>query len=345
MEHVNVVQVLDQAWKEDLLRAHPPKAPGSKPWRPENAWAGKMRKCTRAIYLGMEHPEDDPWDRPEQIERGEQGNEAERAMLARLARMGPFATPRFSIIQQQHRFEYRDRDGLLLYSGKMDGRLAFADGPRVPVEFKSGRTYESATTIEDLDRSPWGSLAVDQILMYLFADDPKNYPDGEPFGLIVIRVLSDFPTIITVRLMDFLSRVEGNLQRCREAVLARKGKGPIPDFTELRAECKRCPHFGKSCAPPVDFGPGLTVVTDPDGHLEGLAQIAEANKQAHRDYERAWDLLKENLRGIESGLLGNYQISGAWQARMKYSVPDEVKAQYGERDPRAAFTLKIEPLR
>jgi hypothetical protein len=333
-----LVSLMD-AWQADLLRGKKQDRAGA-PWRPANVYASKRRRCTRAMALDMLHPEDDPFDQAIQFERMEQGNEAERAIVARLHKIGPFCSPSFQVAEQQHRFETKDRDGIILVTGKMDGRLRFKDGAAPPFEIKSGRTYEGCETLEDFDRGPWARAAVDQLLAYLYADNPKNYPNGEPWGFIFVRRLSRFPQPVRVNLLDHLERVEAFMREARAAVDARHGLGPLPDFIQDPAECRRCPHFGKSCSPPLDYGAGIQVISEPEAIT--AAEVREKTRAARDEYEAADKYLKERFRGIEAGIVGDFQIRGKWSPNTIYKVPKEIKEKFKEIDPKGKFTLTIE---
>lgn len=330
---------LMQAWEGDLLRGKKQDRAGA-PWRPGNVFASKRRRCTRAMALDLLHPEDDPFDKPIQFERMEQGNEAERAIVARLHKIGPFCNPSFTVAEQQHRFETKDRDGVVLVTGKMDGRLKFKDGASPPFEIKSGRTYEGCEVLEDFDRNPWAWTAVDQLLAYLYADNPKNYPNGEPWGFIFIRRLSRFPHPVRVNLLDHLPRVEAFMQEARRAVDARHGRADLPPFIDNAAECRRCPHFGKSCTPPLDFGPGIQIVTEPEAIT--AAETRERTRAARDEYEAADKYLKERFRGVEAGIVGNFQLRGKWAPMTTYDVPKAIKEQYRVVKEQGKFTLTIE---
>jgi CRISPR/Cas system-associated exonuclease Cas4 (RecB family) len=268
-----------------------------------------------------------------------QGNEAEHAMIARLHEVGPFCRPRFAIAEQQHRFEVKDRDGIVLVTGKMDGRVKFEDGQHPPIEIKSGRSYENAETVEDLDRNVWARTSVDQLLAYLYADDPKHYPNREPWGFILVRRQSDLPAMIRINLLEHLARVEAFMQEARKAVDARHARADLPPFTTDPGECRRCAHFGKSCTPPLDYGDGVQIVTDPA--LIEAAVIRDRNRAARDEYEHADRMLKESLRGVESALLGDYHVTGKWSPLTTYEFPKELKAQYAKVNPQGRFTLSI----
>lgn len=330
---------LMEAWQGDLLRGKRTER-GSTPYRPANVYASKRRRCTRAMALDMLHPEDDPFDSALQFERMKQGTEAERAVIARLHDAGPFCRPAFTVAEQQHRFEVKDRDGIVLITGKMDGRVKFKDGASPPFEIKSGRTYEGCEVLEDFDRSPWAWTAVDQLLAYLYADKPENYPNREPWGFILVRRQSALPHLVRVNLLEHLARVEAFMKEARIAVDARHGRAQLPPFIDNPAECRRCPHFKKSCAPPLDYGPGVQFIHEPA--LIAAAETRERTRAAREEYEKADAYLKKELRGVELGIVGDFQITGKWAPMTKYEVPAEVKKQYATVDERGKFTLAIE---
>lgn len=333
------IYALRNAWEDDLRRQIRPQDPESKPYLPPYVYSSKIRACARASALDMLHPEDDPFDQPIMIERMQQGTESETAIIARLHRIGVFCKPAFKVTEQQIRMEIKDRDGTLLIVGKIDGRMTFEDGAKPLFEVKAGKSYDGCESVEDLDRGIWSRSAIDQMLTYLYADNRQKDPR---WGLIVIRNFSAFPTFIRVNLDEHLERLEAVLGRARAAVDARHNRGPLPAFTENVGECRRCPHLGKSCTPPMDFGEGIRVITDPE--LIAAAEARDRNRYARDEYERADKKLKDGLRGVTSALVGNYQARGEWQERTKYDIPAAVKEQYARQDPHGAFKLELEKL-
>jgi hypothetical protein len=177
------------------------------------------------------------------------------------------------------------------------------------------------------------------MVSYLFADDKQKDPR---WGFIVVRNFSAFPTFIRIDLDEHLGRLEGVLKRARLAVDARHQRGPLPDFIENVGECRRCPHLGKSCAPPLDFGDGIRVITDPE--IIASAETRDRTRMARDDYERADKALKAALRGVPSALVGNFQASGHWEPRTKYEYPPEIKAIYAREEEKGAWKMDIEKL-
>lgn len=324
IDHVKAIQ---DAWRAELMSEQ--RTPGG---RRDYIYASGRRDCVRRMALDLSHPEDDSAWPESALERMRRGSARERDVVAILAHVGQRATPRFEVIEAQRRFEVRDRDGALLIVGKMDGRLKFADGATPIFEVKSGDAVRHADSLEDLDRSPWTKHHVDQLLAYLLADE-------EEWGLLILDK-PEGPTFLRVNLFDHLERAESFLRDARTAIDARFDRAPLPVYTQDASECRRCPHLGKSCAPPIDYGSGVSIITDPG--LIQLAEVREATRDAHKSYEAADKRLKEALRGVTLALMGDYQVSGKWVGMNKTKLPDAIKAQYTEYDPEAQFRLTID---
>lgn len=286
------------------------------------------------MALDLLHPEDDKGFDADGMERLQRGREREAAIIARLYQIGPRCTPPFEVMETQRSFRVHDRDGILLITGKMDLRLRFSRDVKPIAEVKSGRTYERVEVLEDLERSPWTKHALDQLLVYLLSAE-------EPWGLFIID-RPGMPLFLRVNLEDYLARAESFLVEARAAVDAAYG-GPLPAMTENPDHCKRCPHLGKTCAPPVTFARhGSHIIVDDE--LEALAEERYANETAGKVFNRADEKLKKALRGVEMGVLGRFLIEGRWQAGTKHAYPEEVKAQYAVKDPRHTFKLKLTPI-
>lgn len=295
-------------------------------------YASARRACVRRMALDLMFPGDEPEPSAEALERMQRGKEREDAIIARLMHVGRRCAIPFEVIEGQRRFEIRDRDGSTLIVGKVDGRLGFHTGERPIFECKSGEVARHVDSLEDLDRSPWSRHWLDQLLAYLYAE-------GEAWGFLILDRPS-LPKLLPVVLEDHLDRAETFLRDARAAVDARFERAPLPAYTADRAECRRCPHNGRSCTPDADFGDGVQLITD--DRLIYLAEQREKNAEAAKVYDRADAELKKALRGVELGILGPYQVTGRWQRKTTVNVPAEIKAQYTTVDPQGSFRLDIE---
>lgn len=295
-------------------------------------YASARRACVRRMALDLTNPDNEPAPDPDAMERMKRGIEREAAIVARLMQIGPRCTPPFSVTEGQRRFEIRDRDDTLLIVGKIDGRLRLSDGQKPVFECKSGRSFERVSRIEDLDDSYWTRHALDQLLSYL-------YDQNEPWGFFILE-RGGVPTFLRVDLEPYLERVEAFLRDARTAVDFRFGRGALPYQTEDPAECRRCPHFGRTCDPALDFGEGIRVIENED--LEEAAAVHVTNAAAAKAYNRAHEKLKASLRGVECALLGDFVVTGKWSKNTTYAIPDDVKAKYKTVDPKGKFGFKIQ---
>lgn len=330
MGELDLSATLTDAWVEYLKSTrHGGRTPR------DYVWASGSRDCVRQMALDLMHPEDAPEWTPDQLERFQRGNEREHSVIARLHQIGPRCSPPFQVIGGQERFEIRDRDQTLLIVGKIDGRVQFElEGKRRAVifEVKSGQSYANVETAEDLDNSPWTRRGADQLLSYAYAK-------SEPEALLVVD-RPRTPLFLTLRLEDHLAKVERFLQAARAAIDARRG-GPLPPFTDNQATCRRCDHFGRTCAPPVDFGTGLQVVTDE--RLIQAAEVIAKHGDTVRDVARAEKELKAALRGVTQALCGPLLVNGKPQAKTTLELPDDLRAKYTKKDPEGGWRISFEP--
>jgi hypothetical protein len=254
------------------------------------------------------------------------GKERERDVLAWLQAAGRYSSPSFEVVGGQTSITIKDRDGKPIIRGKYDGRLAFEDlrTSRPIFEYKAGKTFEYAETIDDLDRNPWSRHAVDQNLAYLLGE-------GEPLGLLVCD-RPGLPNMIPIVLEEHFERAERFLREAREALDARDAfldrldPAVLPPFTLQRSVCRRCPHLGANCVPPeVEIGEGIHVVADE--RLLSLAEVVDSKADAAKEYESAWKEFRESLRGVERAIVGPFEWSGSWRSKSVVKAPDDVKAK------------------
>lgn len=304
-------------------------------WRPDNTYATGRRPCVRWMALDLTNPDDRGDIDDNGLVRMERGNERERSIIIQLQRAGERAEIPFEVIEGQKRFEVTDRDGAVVLTGKIDGKIKFKDGVKATFDTKAGDSFRYANSVDDLLHNVWTWASVWQLCTYLLRE-------GEPFGYLILD-RSGLPEMVPVILEEHLGEVEAFIQEARLAWNYRHDKGPEPAYCENPSICRRCPHLTKSCTPPtMRLGEGMTLISDED-----LIQSAEAyfkTEVAAAENTRAWKKLTAALRGIEHGLLGPFEFSGKWQKSTSYDVPDEVKAPYKTVNPKGKFLLEIEPV-
>ncbi|GAG43794.1 unnamed protein product, partial [marine sediment metagenome] len=194
-----------------------------------------------------------------------------------------------------------------LIRGRIDGRLDFLGHPFQPVyEVKSGMGVARVRVLEDLDRSVWTRHYVDQLLAYCFAE-------GEPIGILLLDQ-PGLPNPLEVQLEENLERVQEFITEAEQAVAYSYEEIDIPEFCDDVSVCRRCPHMGKSCSPPMEsYGPGTEMIVDEE--LIQLAEIREQNAAARKLYEDADKQLKKKLRGVENAIMGPFHVRGKWSPK------------------------------
>lgn len=319
-----------QAWESYVSRGAHPMMPH------ESVYASSWRSCERRMVLEMTQPDAMPPWSAEMRAKFRRGDDRERDILIDLARVGRDSDPSFSVIGQQQRIELKDRKGRKAIVGKVDAMLDFGheDRNKIPLEVKSWSqmVVDRIETFEDLFASPWTRSGAYQLLSYL-------YGHSVPYGFMLLD-RSGLPSLLPVELLPNLERVEEFLARAERA-LDHRAAGTLPEFYDDPAECQRCPFYGSVCNPPLSHASAV-VLTDPE--LEALLVRREALKTAGTEYARLDRDAKQVLRGVETGVAGQFLIKGKWAKQTKLELPDEIRKQYTTTDDHGRFTLEITQL-
>ena len=311
-----------------------------------NVWAGSFHPCLRNQVLHMTDGDKLPPLPAERLAAFRRGKDRERDVLkADLSRVGRNHEPPFEVNGAEERFELKHKEtGQVVLSGKIDCRLDWATRLSTSVEFKAWSPFvtQRINRFEDLWRSPWTRKGAYQLLTYLLGR-------GEEIGFLCLDTQT-LPKILPVRLEDHLDKAE-EFYRMAERALEHKDAGTLPGFLDGDpSECRRCEFFGNVCNPPLDYGEGAKVIsTDWEPTLTRLDELK--NKLTGKEWDELNKLnkkVKEGLRGVESGICGEFFISGDWQNRTKRDYPQEIaerrqreEEEYAEVDPKGAFVLKI----
>src|SRR5215813_3699541 len=307
--------------------------------RPQTAhpsvYASAWRLCDRRMALELTQPENLPPFEPDVLQRFRRGEDRERDMIADMIRIGRDSDPPFKLHAQQERFVLKDHQGRPAIVGKVDARIE-VNGARPPVEFKAWNPVlvERLRTFGDLFENPWTKSGGYQMLGYLLGA-------GEPYGLFIVD-RSGLPLILPVVLEEHLDRIESFLARA-EHVLDHVEAGTLPDYLEGEPdECLRCPWFGDVCDPPID-GPGdATILLDPA--LEAALERRESLRTPGKEFADLDREIKDRLRGVEHGIIGKFEVKGRWGKQSRVVLPEALKKQYTETDPKGRFTLEITKL-
>jgi hypothetical protein len=301
-EPAQLVESITAGWR-DYLKSRPP--------APHNyVYASSWRACTRRMVLDMTQPDKMPAWTPEQLANFRRGDDRERDLLADLAKIGRNAPIPFQVVGQQDRFELRDHKGRVAIVGKRDVEIRFDDGTQAPLEVKSWNpnTVARITCFDDLLKSPWTRSGAYQLLSYL-------YGFGRPLGIMLLD-RNGLPLAIAVELEPHLAEMEDFLARA-EIALDHAAAGTLPDYIHDAGECKRCPFFGGTCNPGIDYN-AARILTDESllADLERREELREAGYEFN-DLDKS---VKERLKGIDMGIAGSFLVEGKGVACKSYSV-------------------------
>jgi hypothetical protein len=322
-----IAESVHAAWAHFLSadRRHAPPHP--------YVYASAWRACDRRMVYEMTQPELLPPFPPDVIAKFRRGDDRERDLLQDLTRIGRAAEPPFKVIGQQERFELKDHKSRVAIAGKVDARLEFRDR-RPPLEVKawSPMMVDRIETFADLFENPWTRSGGYQLLSYL-------YGAGEPYGFLLLD-RSGLPRLLPVELDANLDRMEEFLAKAERA-LDHRIAGTLPDFLDDPTECRRCPWYGHTCNPPLS-AVGATVLSDPD--LEAALERWLELKPVGKEFASLDDDIKARLRGVETGIVGKFQILGRWGKQSRLDLPDALKKRYTVTNPKGRFTLDITKL-
>lgn len=316
---------IQASWARHLERDARPSAPHG------YVYASAWRVCERRMVLDLTHADQVPAWSADALARFRRGNDRERDLLADLERVGRDADPPFRLIGQQERFTLRDRRGRTAIVGKVDARVEIA-GVRAPVEVKawSPNIVDRIESFDDLFANVWTRAGGFQLLSYLFGAN-------EPLGFLVLD-RSGLPLLLPVELESHLDRMEDFLARAERA-LDHVDAGTLPPYLEGdAAECRRCSHYGISCQPPISSA--AAVLLD-DPALEAALTRRDELLAAGREFEALDTDIKKRVRGVEHGIVGQFELVGTWGKSSRVELPADLKKQFTVTDPHGRFTLDI----
>lgn len=295
-------------------------------------YASQYDPCTRKLVLDMTDGDKQPVWQPDQLANFARGEDREASNLIFLSRAGQVSMPPFKVIGQQERFELKDRRGRVVIVGKTDATLDFwTRGQKCKAEVKSWHPNLTAglKSFDDLFLKDWTSRAAYQMLAYL-------YGAGDSIGFMIMD-RHGLPLILPVELEKHLDKMETFLQASTDAQDHREA-GTLPDFHQDSSHCRRCWCFGGICNPPTDSQAAHVL---PDPVLEARLERRHELQEAADEWEILDTEIKTRLRGVESGVCGNFMVKGTWQKLVTYPLPAEIKSQYKKEDPKGKFVLKI----
>lgn len=258
------------------------------------------------------------WDKRELHDTGLQaifdaGNKEEESVKNRIGyELG------LEFIEQQSPFEIKNRDGEVIASGKIDGKILW-QGKAIPVEIKSmnENSFNMINSLDDFKKKPLYRKYLRQMQLYL-------YGNNQQYGIFI---LSNFRTekIILVEL-DY-GECEYILSRL-ERLWAMKKRGEYPEGTYRPELCDRCP-FATLCMSEVLNKPAELINNE---ELEEKLNRREELSVAAKEYADIDAEIKSVFKSIPHAFVGkSFEIVGKEQIRKSVdtkAMPEDVRKQY-----------------
>lgn len=272
--------------------------------------ASSIGPCEREMYYEIHDWDKRPVPEAWLMARFQEGVDQERKVVRDLLDLG------IEMEAGQSPIEIKDRKGRVILTGKIDGMIRYK-GKKVPCEVKSldPNIYNTLETAEDFNRYTWARKYPLQLLSYM-------YGHGYDEGIFIVTDCKGHWKILPMAL-DY-AQMEEILQKC-ERVMDAIASGNAPDFIKDASVCRKCWALGRVCAPPLDFGPEMAVIDDPEIEVK-LAKRQELQPQV-KEYDTLDKELKAYFKGRPKSLCGDWQIMGTEQVRkMKATEAREIKS-------------------
>lgn len=332
----DISKSLETAWLK-FIQEQDPSESRTEPQK--NIYASGFHPCARNLYLHLEHSHELPDYPPEVKAKFRRGKDRERDIRQDLERVGRLSDPPFEVIGQQERFVLKDRQGKrTLISGKIDGKIRYNRDLVLPFEIKSWAPQLVARVerFTDLFENQWTRGGAHQILAYL-------YGSGCSQGLMILD-RGGLPLSLLVDLWKDDNHIRlANFEHLAQIAMDSKEKGKPPEFTRELSLCPKCKWFGSFCNPPTLASSGATVFSGEEfAELAAEVDEHEKLKAAASRYERLHKSISQTLRGVETGIIGDYLIEGKYSANTKTVWPDEAtKRKYQVTEPRGKFAVRF----
>lgn len=266
--------------------------------------------CDRQLVYGVLNWKERPPFDSHVAARLEAGNVQEREIVRELEGMG------FRVILSQMPVEIKGRGGILLATGRIDGKIEF-DGFRIPFEIKSmnPNIFNQVRSIEDFQKKPWLRKYVRQLMMYLFGN---NAEQG-------IFICTDCLGAWKMFVLDLdLGECEHLLQRLERAYENIKAGTHPPRILYDQSICGKCP-FASNCLQDIVNTP-LEFIENAE--LEQTIDRHEELKPLASEYDELHDRIKGVFKGVEKAIIGGrWMVVNVPSARTTYELTEEAEAQ------------------
>lgn len=273
-----------------------------KTFRQTTCRASNIGECDRQLYYEIVNWADKPPVDLETQARFDEGIEQHKKVRRELLEDG------FEVIEGEKSFELKGRNGRVICTGHIDGKISMNE-TTIPFEIKSlnPNIFAQINTLDDFNKYQWARKYPRQIQLYLFGENKE-------IGIYILTDCLGHRKYFTVKLN--YEQTEQLITRCELVVESVERKVP-PPFHKDVSVCRRCWALGRLCTPPLDFGPGIQVIDDPEIEeaLKRREELAESAKE-HKALDKQ---IKEYFKERPDCLVGDFHVSGRWVETKAYT--------------------------
>lgn len=284
---------------------------------PRNFYASNIPDCTRQMVYGILD-----WDKKDTPDDGllslfEAGKKEESNIIKMLLDLG------FEVINQQNPITIKSRDGEIICSGRIDGKIVYK-GLAIPYEIKSMNDYsfQQLNSIEDFEKSPLHRKYIKQLQLYLYGNEIE-------VGMFIISNFRQIKLIPVYLDYGLCEQVIKQIETAWEFVKQKKYPDPITYNPKI---CDWCP-FEFLCTKQVTNQPAEFIQNkELEDLLNRRAELEPAAKEYKEIDERIKAPFKKN--GVLNAVVGTkWEIIGKKQQRTNYNtalLSDEEKDKIKE---------------
>lgn len=284
---------------------------------PRNFYASSIPDCTRQMVHSILD-----WDKKDSPDEGllslfESGKKEESNIIKMLLDLG------FEVINQQNPITIKNRDGEIICSGRIDGKIVY-NGVAIPYEIKSMNDYsfQQLNTIEDFEKSPLHRKYIKQLQLYMYGNEIE-------VGMFIISNFRQIKVIPIYLDYGLCEQIIQQLENAWEYVKQKKYPDPITYNPKI---CDWCPWEFLCTKATLNKPAELIDNAELESMLERMFKLEPDAKEYAELKEQIKAPFKKN--GVLNAIVGTkFEIIGRKQARTSYNtalLTDEEKDKIKE---------------
>lgn len=293
---------------------------------PRNFYASSIPECTRQMVHSILD-----WDKKDSPDDGllalfESGKKEETNIIKMLLDLG------FEVINQQNPIMIKNRDGEIICSGRIDGKIVYK-GASIPFEIKSMNDYsfQQLNTIADFEKSPLHRKYIKQLQLYMYGNEIE-------VGMFIISNFRQIKIIPVYLNYELCEQIIQQLERAWDFVQKKQYPDPIAYNPKI---CDWCP-WEFLCTKATINKPAEFINNK---ELEDLLNRRAELEPAAKEYKEIDEQIKAPFKknGVLNAVVGTkWEIVGKKQIRTNYNtalLSDEEKNKIKEEKELVVYKI------